>query len=103
MVEILEITAVMWIVAVGSFAPLGYFIYLFTKGNGESFGKSNPADHSVEHTWYYPVVNQILGTLLGEKGAAKSTETVRKPVEPAAQVSAPAPSRRINSKRIVRQ
>ncbi len=99
--EILEITAVMWIVAVGSFAPLGYFIYLFTKGNGESFGKSNPADHSVEHAWYYPVVNKILGTLMGESGAVKSTETVRKPVEPA--VSAPAPSRRINSKRIVRQ
>ena len=63
--EILEITVFMWFVAIASFAPLGYFIYLFTKGDGESFGKSNPADHSIEHTKYYQVINNVMGKILG--------------------------------------
>ncbi|MCK5355942.1 MAG: hypothetical protein KAJ63_12545 [Methyloprofundus sp.] len=63
--DIIELTVWMWCVAIASFAPLGYFIYLFTKGDGESFGKSNPANHSVEHTWYYQVINSVLGKILG--------------------------------------
>ena len=63
--EILEITFVMWVVAIAAFAPLGYFIYLFTKGSGQSFGKSDPADHSVEEKKYYHLVNDIMNKIMG--------------------------------------
>lgn len=71
--EILEIVIFMWIIAVIAFAPLGYFIYLFTIGNGESFGKSNPEDHSVEHTSYYKHIDFVLSTLLGGTSGSKPT------------------------------
>jgi hypothetical protein len=67
--QIFEIILWMWIIAIVSFAPLGYFIYLFTIGDGEKFGKSNPEDHSVEHKSYYHLVNNILGKILGESGS----------------------------------
>jgi len=64
--EIIEITVWMWIVAIFAFAPLGYFIYVFTKGSGESFGRSNPADHSVEHTRYYQVIDEVMSKIFGK-------------------------------------
>lgn len=70
--EIIEVSILMWIVAVAAFAPLGYFIYIFMKSGGESFGKSNPADHSVENTKYYHVINNIMGKILGGSTASSS-------------------------------
>ncbi|NOQ15350.1 MAG: hypothetical protein GQ583_12850 [Methyloprofundus sp.] len=32
----------MWIVAVCAFAPLGYFIYMYTMKSGEPFGDTEP-------------------------------------------------------------
>ena len=80
--QILEIVLWMWVVAIVSFAPLGYFIYLFTIGDGESFGKSNPADHSVEHKGYYHLVNNVLGKILGG-GSTPSLSSAgrRKPIK----------------------
>ncbi len=40
--EIIEITFFMWLLALTSFAPLGYFIYMYTVKNGEPFGEIEP-------------------------------------------------------------
>ena len=40
--EITELFLVMIIVAVFAFAPLGYFIYKFTKESGRPFGEIEP-------------------------------------------------------------
>ena len=33
---------VMWVVAVFAFAPLGYFIYMYSMKSGEPFGDTEP-------------------------------------------------------------
>ncbi len=40
--EIIEITFIMWLIALASFAPLGYFIYMYTVKNSEPFGETEP-------------------------------------------------------------
>ncbi len=40
--EIIWITLVMWLVACAAFAPLGYFIYVYAKKQGEPFGDIEP-------------------------------------------------------------
>lgn len=40
--DLIEIIIVMWIVAIFAFAPLGYFIYMYTKKSGEPFGDTEP-------------------------------------------------------------
>ncbi len=40
--EIIEIAFFMWLLALASFAPLGYFIYMYTAKNGEPFGEIEP-------------------------------------------------------------
>ena len=39
---IIEIVIVMWIIACLAFAPLGYFIYMYTMKSGEPFGETEP-------------------------------------------------------------
>ena len=41
-VDIFLVTFFMWIVAVCAFAPLGYFIYMYTMKSGEPFGDTEP-------------------------------------------------------------
>lgn len=85
MADILELTFFMWIIAVASFAPLGYFIYLFTIGDGESFGKSDPSNHSVEHTKHYHIINRLMQMLLGSGGSNTLTNTATQSAPPARQ------------------
>ncbi|NYT46996.1 MAG: hypothetical protein H0A75_04640 [Candidatus Methanofishera endochildressiae] len=40
--DIFLVTFFMWIVAVCAFAPLGYFIYMYTMKSGEPFGDTEP-------------------------------------------------------------
>ncbi|MFW5443551.1 MAG: hypothetical protein ACKE51_04490 [Methylococcaceae bacterium] len=40
--DLIEIGIVMWLVAVFAFAPLGYFIYMYTMKAGEPFGDTEP-------------------------------------------------------------
>jgi len=40
--DLIEIIILMWVVAIFAFAPLGYFIYMYTKKNGEPFGDTEP-------------------------------------------------------------
>ncbi|MGZ8955683.1 MAG: hypothetical protein ACXW0Q_13500 [Methylovulum sp.] len=37
-----ELFVVMFIVAAGAFAPLGYFIYKYTQQNAKPFGETEP-------------------------------------------------------------
>ncbi len=103
--EIIEVSFVMWIVAVAAFAPLGYFIYIFMKGGGESFGKSNPADHSVENTKYYHVINNIMGKILGGSAdsgtgtAVARTQSVASPTSTANVSSTSAGTKRTSTAR----
>lgn len=39
---VIELTLIMWVVACLAFAPLGYFIYVYTRKNGEPFGDTEP-------------------------------------------------------------
>ncbi len=40
--DLIEILIVMWIVAIFAFAPLGYFIYMYSMKSGEPFGDTEP-------------------------------------------------------------
>ncbi len=40
--DLIELTIVMWIVAGLAFAPLGYFIYMYSMKSGEPFGDTEP-------------------------------------------------------------
>lgn len=39
---VIELFLVMMVIAGLAFAPLGYFIYMYTKKNGEPFGDTEP-------------------------------------------------------------
>lgn len=40
--DLIEILIGMWIIALFAFAPLGYFIYIYTMKEGEPFGDTEP-------------------------------------------------------------
>ncbi len=40
--EIIWLFILMWIIATAAFAPLGYFIYMYTKNSGKPFGETEP-------------------------------------------------------------
>ena len=40
--DILIVGFFMWVVAVCAFAPLGYFIYMYSMKSGEPFGDTEP-------------------------------------------------------------
>lgn len=44
--DIFVLIVVMWIVAIFAFAPLGYFIYMYTMKSGEPFGDTEPHSDS---------------------------------------------------------
>ena len=40
--DLIEIGIAMWIIACLAFAPLGYFIYMYSMKSGEPFGDTEP-------------------------------------------------------------
>ena len=44
--DLIEITIGMWLIALFAFAPLGYFIYMYTMKSGEPFGDIEPHSDS---------------------------------------------------------
>lgn len=40
--DLLELIFFMWVVAICAFAPLGYFIYMYSMKSGEPFGNTEP-------------------------------------------------------------
>ena len=71
----IELIIGMWIVAIAAFAPLGYFIFIFSKGDGHSFGKSDPDAHKVEDGKYYDLINNTMQKILGGSGKNDSSHS----------------------------
>ena len=63
--EIIEISFFMWVIAVGAFTPLGYFIYLYSKDPKDTAEES--VHHPVEELKYYAPINGFLNKMLGVK------------------------------------
>jgi hypothetical protein len=40
--EVTELFLIMFVIAAGAFAPLGYFIYKYMQDNGKPFGETEP-------------------------------------------------------------
>ncbi len=56
--EIIWITFIMWIVACVAFAPLAYFIYIYSMKEGEPFGNIEP--HSDSESPLLKVINNLV-------------------------------------------
>ncbi len=76
MVSLIELVIGMWVVAVAAFAPLGYFIYIFGKGDGSTFGKTDPDAHKVEDSKYYDLINNAMQKILGSTGTSSPSKKV---------------------------
>ncbi len=66
--EVTELFLVMLIVAAFAFAPLGYFIYKFTKAGDKPFGEIEP--HGDSHSMVNDFAEKAIGyvqKLLGKK------------------------------------
>ncbi len=57
---------VMWIVAFAAFAPLGYFIYMYTMKKGEPFGDTEP--HGDSESKVLDLAEQVVNTVKGLLG-----------------------------------
>ena len=55
---VLELTLVMWVIASLAFAPLGYFIYVYTRKNGEPFGNTEP--HGDSESGVLKVIGKLI-------------------------------------------
>jgi hypothetical protein len=63
--DIIELAFFMFIIACISFAPLGYFIYMYTMKNGEPFGDIEP--HGDSHSAISDMVGKVFDKLLGTR------------------------------------
>jgi len=64
--DLIEIIIFMWIVAIFAFAPLGYFIYRYTKKKGEPFGDIEP--HGDSESKVLDLVEQAIHAVKGLVG-----------------------------------
>jgi hypothetical protein len=46
---VIELFLIMLVIATAAFVPLGYFIYIYTRKNGEPFGETEP--HGDSHSF----------------------------------------------------
>lgn len=58
---VIEITFFMLIIACVSFAPLGYFIYMYTMKNGEPFGDIEP--HGDSESAVLKMAEKVVGMI----------------------------------------
>lgn len=63
---VIEISVLMLIIAVFAFAPLGYFIYMYTMKNGEPFGDIEP--HGDSESALLNAVAKAIKTIKGKLG-----------------------------------
>ncbi len=61
--EVIELFIVMWIVGFLAFAPLGYFIYMYTKKSGNPFGDIEP--HGDSPSVVADLVDKAIGFVNG--------------------------------------
>ena len=64
--DIFILTFFMWVVAVCAFAPLGYFIYMYTMKNGEPFGDTEP--HGDSESKMLDLAEQLIHKVKGLLG-----------------------------------
>ncbi len=55
---VVELFLVMLIIAAFAFAPLGYFIYMYTAKNGEPFGDIEP--HGDSDSWVLDQADRLI-------------------------------------------
>ncbi|MCX7106820.1 MAG: hypothetical protein NTV66_04475 [Methylococcales bacterium] len=55
---VIELFLIMLAIATAAFVPLGYFIYIYTRKNGEPFGETEP--HGDSHSF----VNDLAETAI---------------------------------------
>jgi len=63
--DVIFMYVVMLIVAGLAFAPLGYFIYMYTKKSGEPFGDTEP--HGDSESMVLNFVEQLINKVKGTK------------------------------------
>jgi hypothetical protein len=56
---VIELVVFMLVIAIFAFAPLGYFIYMYTMKNGEPFGDIEP--HGDSESAVLNAVEKVLG------------------------------------------
>ncbi len=62
---VIELVFFMLVIAIVAFAPLGYFIYMYTMKNGEPFGDIEPHGDSES-----PLLNMVARVIDSVKAAA---------------------------------
>jgi hypothetical protein len=63
---VLELAVWMLSIAIFAFAPLGYFIYMYTMKNGEPFGDTEP--HGDSKSALLDAVGKVINTITGKVG-----------------------------------
>ncbi|BCG65441.1 MAG: hypothetical protein methR_P3280 [Methyloprofundus sp.] len=64
--DIVWMIIMMWVVAVAAFAPLGYFIYMYTMKSGEPFGETEP--HGDSESKVLDVAEQVVNAIKAKLG-----------------------------------
>ncbi|MCK5828671.1 MAG: hypothetical protein KAH20_00020 [Methylococcales bacterium] len=64
--DLIAVTILMWVVALCAFAPLGYFIYMYTRKNGEPFGDTEP--HGDSESKVLDIAEQVINKIKGLMG-----------------------------------
>ncbi|MEE9339480.1 MAG: hypothetical protein V3U87_15515 [Methylococcaceae bacterium] len=59
--DIVLVTILMWIIAIFAFAPLGYFIYMYTMKGGEPFGDTEP--HGDSNSKVLDIAEQVINKI----------------------------------------
>ena len=64
--DLIAVTILMRVVALCAFAPLGYFIYMYTRKNGEPFGDTEP--HGDSESKVLDIAEQVINKIKGLMG-----------------------------------
>lgn len=63
---VVELVLLMLIIAIFAFAPLGYFIYMYTMKSGEPFGDTEP--HGDSESALLTAVGKVINIVKGKVG-----------------------------------
>ena len=63
---VVELVLLMLVIAIFAFAPLGYFIYMYTMKSGEPFGDTEP--HGDSESALLTAVGKVINIVKGKVG-----------------------------------
>jgi len=69
---VIELVVFMLVIAIFAFAPLGYFIYMYTMKNGEPFGDIEP--HGDSESAVLKTVEKVFDMIKSKMNQAKTTD-----------------------------